>query len=141
MNKFFLRNLFIVVKQHKNYRGLNFQKISALAQIPNHSNTDEPLKFLKEVIKPYLVKQRKILKSSAGQKELVIMDPFTGQMTTAILGVFKEANLRIVNVPANVTKFDQTLDLTVNDYCKQFLKPKFNKWDWWRPSRVTVDQK
>ena len=62
-------------RQHKVYRGLNFQKISASAQIPNifQTWTDESLKFLKEVINPYVIKQRQILKCSADQQALVIM--------------------------------------------------------------------
>ena len=40
-------------------------------------------------------------------KALVIMDIFTGQITTAVFKAFKEAY--------------QPLDLTVNGYCKQFL--------------------
>ena len=51
----------------------------------NVSNTDEWLKFLKEVIKPYVTKQRQILKYSADQKALVIMDVFTGEMKTAVM--------------------------------------------------------
>ena len=56
------------------------------------------------------------------------MDVFTGQMTTAVLEAFKEANVCIINVPANMTKFYQPLDLTVNGYAKRFLKRKFNEW-------------
>ena len=41
---------------------------------------------------------------------------------------YPEANICIVNVPANITNFYQPLDLTVNDYCKRFLKRKFNEW-------------
>ena len=57
---------------------------------------DKSLKFLKEVIKPYATKQRQILKCSGDQKALVIMDVFNGQMTTAVLDAFKEANICIV---------------------------------------------
>ena len=56
------------------------------------------------------------------------MDVFTGQITTAVREAFKEANVCIVNVPANMTKFYQPLDLTVNGYAKRFLKRKFNEW-------------
>ena len=38
------------------------------------------------------------------------------------------ANICIVNVPANMTKFYQPLDLKVNGYAKRFLKRKFNEW-------------
>ena len=56
------------------------------------------------------------------------MDVFTGQMTTAVLDAFKEAEISIVNVPANMTKYYQPLDLTVNGYAKRFLKRKFIEW-------------
>ena len=45
-------------------------------------NTNEYLKFLKEVIKPYVKKQRQLLKLSTDQKTIVIMDVFTGHMTS-----------------------------------------------------------
>ena len=46
---------------------------------PKHSvNTKESFKFLDEVIKRYVKKQRQILKRSTDQKAVVIMDIFTG---------------------------------------------------------------
>ena len=106
-----------------------FPRGFSLSTNPKHfSNTEESLKFLKEVINPYVKHQRQLLKLSTNQKALVIMDVFTGQMTTAVLEAFKEANVCIVNVPANMTKFYQPLDLTVNGYAKRFLKRKFNEW-------------
>ena len=47
-------------------------------------------------------------------------------MTTFSLEALKEADLRIANVPANMTKFSQALDLTVNGYANRFFKRKFN---------------
>ena len=82
-------------------------------------NTDESLKFLKEVIKPYVIKQRQILKCSADQKALVIMNVFTGQMATVVLDAFQEANI-CIDVPAKAIKFYQPLHLTANVYCKNF---------------------
>ena len=80
-----------------------------LSANPKHfSNTDEFLKCLKEIIKPYAKKQRELLKCSVDQKALVIMDVFTGQTTTAVLDAFKEADICIVNVPANMTKYYQS---------------------------------
>ena len=96
-----------------------------LSANPKHfSNTDESLKCLKEIIKPYVKKQRELLKCSVDQKALVIMDVFTGQMTTAVLDAFKEADICIVNM----TKYYQPLDLTVNGYAKRYLKRKFIEW-------------
>ena len=54
------------------------------------------------------------------------MDVFTGQMTTAVLGSYKENNVLFVNVPANMTNYYQPLNLTVNSYAKWYMKNKFN---------------
>ena len=78
-------------------------------------------------MRPYVIKKQ-ILKCSVDQKALVIMDVFTGQMTTAVLDVFKDANICIVYVQANMTMFYQPLDLTVSGCCKRFLKSKFKEW-------------
>ena len=51
-------------------------------QFKSFFNTNEYLKFLKEVIKPYVKKQRQLLKLSTDQKTIVIMDVFTGHMTS-----------------------------------------------------------
>ena len=56
------------------------------------------------------------------------MDVFTGQMTAEVLKCYKEANILIINVPANITKYYQTLDLTANGYAKRYLKSKFTEW-------------
>ena len=95
---------------------------SLSTNLKHFSNTNEWRKFLKEVIKPYVIKQRQILKCSADQKAPIIMGVFNGQMTTAVIDAIKEANTCIVNVPANMTRFYQPLHLMANDYCKRFLK-------------------
>jgi len=56
------------------------------------------------------------------------MDVFTGQMTTEVINAYEKANILIVNVPANMTKYYQPLDLTVNGYAKSFFKRKFTEW-------------
>ena len=56
------------------------------------------------------------------------MDVFTGQMTTEVRS-FREANHTcLVNVPPNMTKYYQPLDLTVNGFAKRFMKAKFSEW-------------
>ena len=49
-------------------------------------------------------------------------------MTTEVLDVITKNNIVVVNVPANMTKFYQPLDLTVNGHAKRFLKSKFSVW-------------
>ena len=58
------------------------------------------------------------------------MDVFTGQMTAEVLNAYEKANILIINVPANMTKYYQPLDLNVNEYAKRFLKRKFIEWCW-----------
>jgi len=50
------------------------------------------------------------------------MDVFTGQMTPEVLASCKEYNICVENVPANMTKYYQPLDLTVNRESNIFLK-------------------
>ena len=86
--------LIYVGKTSQSLPRFDFPSSFLLSANPKHfSNTDESLKCLKEVIKPYLKKQRELLKSSVDQKALVIMDVLTGQMTTAVLDAFKEADI------------------------------------------------
>ena len=97
-----------------------FPKGFCLSFNPKHfSNNNESIKFLKEIITLYLVKQRELLKCQVDQKALAIMEVFTGQMTGEVLNCYKEANILIINVPANMTKCYQTLDLTANGYAKR----------------------
>ena len=67
-------------KTTKSLPRFEFPKDFSLSTNPKHfSNTDESLKFLKEVIKPYVIKQRQTLKCSTDQKSLVIMDVYGGR--------------------------------------------------------------
>ena len=74
------------------------------------------------------MKQRQLLKGQVDQKALVIINVFTGQMTVEVINTYEEANILITNVPANMTKYYQPLDLTVNGHAEQFLKSKFTEW-------------
>ena len=92
------------------------------------SNRIEAAKFLEEIIVPFVKLEREAKGLSADQKALVIMDVFTGQMTPEVLQLLQENNILVTNVPANMTKFYQPLDLSVNGYAKRFLAKKFNEW-------------
>ena len=96
---------------------------------PTHySNATESIKLIEEIIVPYLKEERKKLGLEISHKGLLIMDVFTGQMTTEVLDVITKNNIVVVNVPANMTKFYQPLDLTVNGHAKRFFKSKFSAW-------------
>ena len=56
------------------------------------------------------------------------MDAFTGQMTEDVVKQYQDNNILIANLPRNMTKYYQRLDLTVNGYCKKLLKRKFTQW-------------
>ena len=86
------------------------------------------MKYLEEVIVAYFNKQRSIEGLDRDQKALVIMDIFTGQMTSEVLDSYKSQNICVINVPANMTKYYQPLDLTVNREAERFLKCKFVDW-------------
>ena len=108
---------------------VTFPKEFSLSVNPKHySNTEESLKFLDEIIVPYVTKERSKLNLPANQKVLMIMDVFTGQMTEDVVMRYQENSILIVNVPRNMTKYYQPLDLTVNGYCKWVFKRKFNEW-------------
>ena len=68
------------------------------------------------------------------------MDVFTGQMTEDVVKQYQDNNILIVNVPRNMTKYYQPLDLTVNGYCKKFLKRKFTQWYWAEETRQLANK-
>ena len=68
------------------------------------------------------------IKIAKKQKALIVMDVFTGQMTEDVVKRYQDNNILIVNVPRNMAKYYQPLDLTVNGYCKKFLNHKFTQW-------------
>ena len=88
-----------------------FPKDFYLSFNPKHfSNTNESIEFLKEIITPYVVKQREFLKCQVDQKALAIMDVFTCQITAEVLNAYEEVNILIINVPANIKRYYQPLD-------------------------------
>ena len=56
----------------------------------HYSNERESCKLIEEILKPYINKIIKQENLPVDQKSLVIMDVFTGQMTTAVLDMYKE---------------------------------------------------
>ena len=105
-----------------------FQGFCLSANEKHFSNRVESMKYLEAVIVPYFKKQRSIEGLDQDQKALVIMDVFTGQMTSKVLDSYKSHNICVISVPANMTKYYQRLDLTVNWEAKRFFKCKFVDW-------------
>ena len=98
-----------------------------LANPKQFSNTEESLKYLDEVVIPYVVKERSESKLLNDQKALMTMDVFTGQMTPQVIQHYAESNILIVNVQRNITIYYHPLNVTVNGYSKRFVKNKFNE--------------
>ena len=119
------------------YRGKTLQSLPRF-QFPNsfflsvnekhYSNNQESLNFFNEIIIPYIKKVRSSDGLSANQYASVIMDVFTGQMTSDVLNLLRDNKILLTNVPANMTKFYQPLDLTINGYAKRFMARKFSDW-------------
>ena len=101
---------------------------SSRANSSHYSNSEESLKFLKEMVILYVGNERCQLKLPKEQKALMVIDVFTGQMTEDVVKKYQDNNILIVNVPKKGTKYYQPLDLTVNGYCQKLLKHKFTQW-------------
>ena len=92
------------------------------------SNEKEVCKFTEEILKPYIKQVIERDNLPIDQTALVIMDVFKGQVTPMVLDLYKDSNIVVVQVPANMTNSLQPLDLTVNGYVKRFMRAKFNSW-------------
>ena len=91
------------------------------------NNTQESIKFLKEIVIPFVDKKRSELKNLR-QAALLIWDVFRGQKITPTLDILKENNIITEYVPSNMTNYYQPLDCTTNKWAKDFLKAKFRTW-------------
>ena len=85
------------------------------------SNTQESIKFLKEIVSPFVDKKRSELKNPS-QAALLIWDAFRGEKTTSAPDILKENNIITEYVPNNMTNYYQALDCTTNKWAKDFLK-------------------
>ena len=94
----------------------------------HYSNEKEAMKFLREIIVPYVEKVRMEKNMSSDQKALLIFDVFKGQVTEPVLSYIEDNNMVYSKVPNNMTGEFQVNDLTVNKYNKAYKKGKFNEW-------------
>ena len=116
-------------KTSKSLPRFKFPDSFSLSVNPTHySNEIESCKLAEEILLPYITKVIKQEHLPTNQKALVIMDVFTGQMTPKVLNLYKECNIEIVCVPANMTHLLQPLDLTVNGFAKKYTRGKFGEW-------------
>ena len=103
------------------------QGFSLSANEKHHSNTDEDLKHLKEIVIPYVKGEREKLDDSE-QTALLIWDVFRGQKTDLVTSLLVDNNIKYEYVPNNMTADFQVLDLTVNKWLKNLMTEKFNNW-------------
>ena len=105
-----------------------FPESFSLSVNPKHfSNTEELIKIINEIVVPYVEKEMEKL-GDKSQPALLILDIFRGQMTSEVTTLLQENNIFFVTVPNNMTHLFQPLDLTVNGFCKSYLKRKFTQW-------------
>ena len=105
-----------------------FPAVFSLSAKERHfSKNKESVKFLNEIIVPYIKKMRESKGLGKEQITLVIMDVFTGQMSSKVK-ILQGKNILLTNVPANMIRFYQPLNLTVNGSTKRFIAKKFNGW-------------
>ena len=105
-----------------------FPESFSLSVNPKHfRNTEESIKIINEIVVPYVEKEREKL-GDKSQPALLILDVFRGQMTSEVTTLLQENNIFFVTVPNNMTHLFQPLDLTVNGFCKSYLKRKFAQW-------------
>ena len=92
------------------------------------SNSKEPVKFLNKIIMSYVKKMRKSKDLGTQQIALVITDVFTGKMALKVRENLQKNNILANNDPANMARFYQPLDLSVNESAKRFIAKKLNGW-------------
>ena len=98
------------------------------ANSKHFSNTAESLKLLDEIIFPYVKSECERLKLESSQPASLILDVFSGQVTTLVTDKLAENHMKYVKVPGNMTNLFQPLGLTINRSAKGLIKENFTKW-------------
>ena len=88
------------------------------------SNENEALKFIEEIILPYILEEGEKL-GCPNQKALLIFYDFWSQTTDKVLKVLEDKDILAAKVLPKMTQLLQPLDLTVNKVAKDFTKKKF----------------
>ena len=95
---------------------------SLSANMKHHSNTQEVLKHLKEIVIPYVQAETKKLEI------LINFHVFRGQKTEEVKSLLRENKIVYKYVTNNMTADFQVLNLTVNKWVKGIMMDKFNNW-------------
>ena len=105
----------------------NFLKEFYVTQIPTHwAHEEASIAFLEHVLIAYIESQGEELNSSS--QWLLVSDVCKGHWTDHIKEIVRRFNAKMVSIPDNWTSYYQTLDLTVNKSCKDFLQQETQKW-------------
>ena len=121
--KFFLMQLIYGGKTNQSLPKFEFPVRYSLSANPKHySNTAESINLIKEIMIPYIKKERISLKLPQTQPALHIMDIFRAQMTEDILTVLKNNNILLVRIPVNMMHISQPFHLMVNGIFKTFIR-------------------
>ena len=126
-NKYLTMQL-IYKEKTRSFPRVNFPPSFLLSANMKHcSNKQESMKVLDEIIKPYVEKERDMLNLDEKQPTPLITDVFSGQMTKPVIDKMAENYIKLVKVPANMTRIFQPLDLIVNRSAKVFMKKRFTE--------------
>ena len=102
--KFLLMQLIYGGKTNQSLPKLEFPIGFSLPASPKHySNTAKSIKLIKEIIIPYIEKERISSKLPKSQSALLNIDVFREQMTEDVLTLPKDNNILLGQVPANMT--------------------------------------
>ena len=111
-------------------KGITFPDGFDVTFTSNHwSNEEKAIQHIGKIVLPYLKQTREEFNLPPDQKALLIFDVFKGQTTQRYQEYIHNNHMVLVNVPANMTRYFQPFDLTINGQSKQFLlKKKFKEW-------------
>ena len=127
-NKFLPMQLIYKGKTNQSLPKVKFpNRFSLSANKSHYSNETESIKFLEEIILPYIRQERERL-GCENQKALLIFDVFRGQTTNRVVELLEENHILATKVPPNMTNLYQPLDLSVNKAAKDFTRKKFSEW-------------
>ena len=95
----------------------------------NHwANESTSIAYIKNIIIPYVTKERAWLDLSTNHSALVLFDVFKGRYTPEVLKLLEDNHILYVTIPNNCTDKLQPLDLSVNKPAKDFLRARFHEW-------------
>ena len=145
-NKFLPMQLIHGGKIAQSLPKLKFPESFSLSANPkNFSNTTESLKLLDKIIIPYVKNERERLKLEISQPALMILEVFSGQITTTVADKLAENHIKYVKVPANMANLFQPLGFTINWMkCQSFHEEKVHRMvqfgsyetTWWWKTRM-----